>query len=854
MPIHLGRGEINIDPPKGKLSIVQSFKSLHASLKNLTWTTQQIAKGDFSQKVSFMGDFSIAFNSMAQQLKTSFEQCKQTTEDLRNQIGEMNKARRSMLNILEDLEKAREEADAATKAKSDFLARMSHEIRTPMNAVIGMTHLALQTQLSAKQRDYLVKVQSSAHNLLGIINDILDFSKIEAGKLDIESTNFKLEDVFGNLSNLMSAKAQEKGLELLFSIGSDVPNHLVGDPLRLGQILINLTSNAMKFTEKGEIVILAELKEDKDNQVKLQFSVRDSGIGIPKDKIPKLFEEFTQADGSTTRKYGGTGLGLAICKRLSELMGGTIWAESEPGMGSTFIFCIICGKQSEVTEKKFIPAADLKAIRALVVDDNRDAMEIMQSYLKGFTFEVDSAFSGEEALQLIERNAQLPGTKPFKLILMDWSMPGLDGIETSLRIKENFRLSTKPKIIMMTAFGRDEVMQQAEKAGLDAFLIKPISQSVLFDTVMSVSEKTKRFPAKSIRKARIILRTSKKIRGASVLLVEDNEINQQVATELLEQKELIVSVASNGKEAVEAVENWDYDVVLMDLQMPEMDGFEATSLIRRKPKFKDLPIIAMTAHAMVGDREKSLKAGMNDHVTKPIDPDQLFKTLIKWIKPGDRQVESPEPAPEIQPENEPDLPSDIPGIDFPTGLKRVAGNTKLYRKLLLSFRENNRNLPSDIKAAFEKDDQELAQRLAHTIKGVSGNIAANDVYNSAARLEECIKNKDRRTFPVLLRDFSDNLDYVLSSISILDRTESAGEPDSAEEVSQADLSRALEVIRKLRALLEEDVSEAENQFEFLQNILKGGRFQPMLKKVSKHISEYDIEAALDAVDKLARNY
>ncbi len=746
----LSSGDLSFEAPKGKLLILQSLKNLQASLRHLTWTTQQIATRDFSHKVDFMGDFSAAFNSMTQQLQDSFTERKKAHQALQKRVTELDEARLAMLNMMEDLDEARNQAEDATKAKSDFLANMSHEIRTPMNAVIGMAHLALKTDLSPKQYDYLKKIDISAKALLGIINDILDFSKIEAGKLTMESVDFQLEDTLDNISTLVGIKTQEKGLELLFNTDPSVPTALVGDPLRLGQILINLSNNAVKFTDSGEIVVSTELIKKDDNRVKLRFSVRDSGIGMTAEQAARLFQPFSQADSSTTRKYGGTGLGLTISKRLAELMGGEIWVESEPGRGSTFSFTANFGLGKERAIKRFKPTSDLRGMKVLVVDDNATSRSIFREMLESFSFEVTLASSAQEGLTELENAA---GSHPFELVIMDWKMPGMDGIEASRCIKNHRGLGKIPAIIMVTAYGREEVMQQVEAVGLEGFLLKPVSPSMLFDAIMQAFGETVPEASRAKQKKEQETRTLENIQGARVLLVEDNAINQQVAKEILEGAGLNVILANNGQEAVMAVKAGAYDAVLMDVQMPVMDGYTATKEIRKweggmRNKGKaQIPIIAMTAHAMAGDEDKSLAAGMNGHVTKPIDPDQLFAALQKWIQPGEKRVAAQKPFVTVEPSDDRQeaFPESLPGFDLADGLKRLQGKETLYRKLLLNFAAEYHDVTNEIREALDAGDFENAHSLVHNLKGMAGNLSATDLQAAAIHMEKLVKGQTAKT-------------------------------------------------------------------------------------------------------------
>jgi two-component system, sensor histidine kinase and response regulator len=658
-------------------------------------------------------------------------------------------------------------AEDANRAKSDFLANMSHEIRTPMNAVIGLAHLALKTQLDARQRDYLGKIQSSATALLGIINDILDFSKIEAGRLELETVAFDLSSVIENVTTVASVRAAEKDIEFLIATDPELPLELMGDPLRLGQILLNLVGNAIKFTETGEVVLSVSLASRRAHAVKLAFAVRDTGIGMTEAQQQALFRPFTQADASTTRRFGGTGLGLAISHTLVELMGGSIAVESSPGAGSSFSFTVVLELQKAAA--KPIPAAlgRLRNLRVLVVDDNATSREIIGRTLGAWSMEVGMAASGAEAVGAIETAAAR--ARPYDLVLMDWKMPGMDGIEASRHIRGvSGGGAAMPVIFMVTAYGREEVMTRARNAGIETFLTKPVDSSMLLDSIAAAFASLA--PAATESRAADAKAGDAPLAGARILLVEDNDINRQVAAEVLGDAGATVQLAENGSLAVERLraEPAAFDAVLMDVQMPVMDGIEATRLIRSELALLSLPIIAMTAHAMDSERRRCLDAGMNDHVAKPIDPALFLATVARWTAPRPAASMPARPrAAEPVLVADGDLPDTLPEFDLAGALLRLNGKKALLRRLIGRFHEEFEDSDAAMRIFLAEGQREEAERLAHRLTGVAGSLGADRLAAVARQIELTIRERPTALSADELDAFSAALNATLAAAASL---------------------------------------------------------------------------------------
>lgn len=838
------------------MAFIQMRTKLLQPLMSLHWLAERISRGDYSARVKKdtpiveIAELGEITNKMAQSIQVDIET-------------------RERVQLV--LEKARSAAEDATKAKSMFLANMSHEIRTPMNAIIGMSYLALQTKLTARQKDYVEKIHGAAKALLGIINDILDFSKVEAGKIELDNVPFRLEEVVSNSLFLLRQKAQEKEIELLcelkddFLVKGDVM--LMGDPLRLGQVLTNFLSNAVKFTHQGHVVLSVDLLKEENDAVELLFEVKDTGIGMTPEQVGKLFQEFTQADGSTTRKYGGTGLGLTISKKFVEMMGGKVKVESVAGEGSNFSFtCKLL--ISDTKDEKHLP--QVSKLRVLVVDNHALARQVLVEMLTemgvGADIEngVQEADSGEKAHELVLQSIQTE--KRFDLLLIDWVMPNMNGGTLIATLKSECGIPP-PQVVIVSGYDSQVIREAANKCGVDNFLPKPVMPEVLCNVLA-------RLTGDDVESVSNVKANTVRLDGMRILLTEDDCINQQLAVELMESHGATVHVANNGKEAIEKLDAAApdfYHVVLMDLQMPVMDGYTAVGILRKNPRYNDVPIFAMTAHAMTEERERCKVLGMNGHISKPIEPDELYTKLSEIYQPPAELLAQKNDEAATESDIDDDAPISqtprdtlqlpiVDGLNTQAGLRRAAGKLELYSKILKSYASDYAHFSEDFSQLKSSLQWEEMQRLAHTLKGLSGSIGAEDVQRAMEGLEFACKEKDEAKvdllFPQAVELFEPIVQGIANHYGLNGNTTEQNEKNNAltvENQAQLESNKPLNeeekaLVEKLRHLLSEGDSEAQDWWEEHADMLRRHLPIEIYHRIERAICDFEFDLALETIE------
>ncbi|GAV19228.1 two-component system, sensor histidine kinase and response regulator [Mariprofundus micogutta] len=806
-------------------------------LRSLVTFSNEIARGDFdaTAHVSTQTDDEIgllvsSLQEMAASLKQSHGQLAEHSQTLELKVEERTR----------ELAEAMDHAIQADKSKSEFLANMSHEIRTPINAVIGLTHLALDREEDKLQRDYLSKTLKASESLLSIINDILDFSKIEADKLDLELVDFDMDEVMHNLAGIGGVRASEKGVDFLIDCPTCMPR-LKGDPYRLGQVLLNLVNNAVKFTESGQIVVSTQVQQRLDDHFVLRFEISDTGIGLNDEQKGKLFEAFSQADSSTTRKFGGTGLGLAISKQLVEMMDGEIGLESEEGEGSTFYFTATFGIGQEYTSEECALPKKLHGMQVLLVDDNEDSKAILGNYLDSFGFSVVMASTVQEAASILQAE------KSVGVMLVDWTLADTKGLGSVESIRQSSGLAETPPCILAANYGQVVSDAEASVAGISATLFKPVTSASMLQAILSVFDLIQAADGGEHQAGRLPVGIIEHLRGARLLLVEDNHINQMVAEGLLAKAGISLALAHNGQEAVDAVQHDSFDGVLMDMQMPVMGGLEATRLIRRNFNSEDLPIIAMTANAMQSDVDNCLQAGMNDHVAKPIDPFDLYTKLDKWISTARLSLTGVDHSESLTAGDQAVELPDLAGVHTEEGLRRVGGDSLLYQKVLYKFADSQADVVARAQQMLASGERDQAQQLIHSLKGVAGNIGARSLFSHASDIEDLLR-QGSDVAPALLEKLNEQVQRSTHAICIW-RDALSSAPRQAEGV-ETDLDQARELLARMRSMLEEYDGDAVDLIDEIEAHLSSPDLINEVEQMRHHLNKYDFDAALNVLEQV----